>query len=136
MILNPEFRVFQKSFISSTELLLDSVTGRIFTEEEAHLSSSCRCFSSCSFWIRARRRRSASSLDASSASVVPPTLRPVGVLGDSEWRKRRDAAVKSKLTFQRNILAMKEKQKKKILSSNKVCSSVFNEYPKYFIVIP
>lgn len=54
-----------------------------YLEEEAHLSSSCRCFSSCSFWMRARRRRSASSLDASSASVVPPTLRPVGVLGDS-----------------------------------------------------
>lgn len=48
-----------------------------------HLSSSCRCLSSCSFCIRARRRLSASSLDASSASVVPPTLLPVGVPGDS-----------------------------------------------------
>lgn len=53
-----------------------------------HLSSSCRCFSSCSFWIRARRRLSASSLDASSASVVPPTLLPVGVPGDSVCAQR------------------------------------------------
>ncbi len=51
-----------------------------------HLSSSCRCLSSCSFCIRARRRLSASSLDASSASVVPPTLLPVGVPGDSETK--------------------------------------------------
>lgn len=48
-----------------------------------NLSISCRCLSSCSFCIRARRRLSASTLDASSASIVPPTLLPVGVPGDS-----------------------------------------------------
>lgn len=55
-----------------------------FQKKWPHSSSSRRCRSSCSFCIRARRRRSASSRDASSASMVPPTLRPVGVPGDSE----------------------------------------------------